>query len=117
MKDDSVIRDPAFAAAAGKCWIARMMGGRVGSALADHPEECAFCEFPPEYLVGRIEEFMHWAGLNPVDEFKPGEPMVRPLRSSVEVFQMLPTAEQQRLVRRAQGQTEERDSPSDVWRR
>ncbi len=62
---DAVIRDPAFAAAAGKCWLARMMGGRVGNVVAAHPTECAWCEFPPEYLIDRISEFLHWAGAEP----------------------------------------------------
>jgi hypothetical protein len=116
-KDDAVIRDPAFAAAAGKCWLARMMGGKVGSVVADHPEECSFCEFDPEYLIDRIEEFLRWAGLDAVDEIKRGEPEVRPLRATVEAFQMMGAEEQRRLVRKAQGQgVSDVERPADLYR-
>ncbi len=119
-KEEAVIRDPAYAAAAGKCWLARMMGGRVGNVVADHPGECSFCEFEPEYLIGRIEEFLHWAGLNPIDEIRIGEPILRPLRNQVESFQMLGDAEQKALVRKAQGhtppKTDDVERPSDIWR-
>lgn len=119
-KDDAVIRDPAFAAAAGKCWLARMMGGKVGSVVADHPDECSFCEFDPEYLIDRIEEFLHWAGMTRDDAVRYGEPIVKPLRHQVEAFMMTSDDEQRRLVQKAQGQgvpqREEPESLSDIYR-
>jgi hypothetical protein len=121
-KDDVIIRDPAFAAAAGKCWLSRMMGGRVGSAVADHPLECSFCKFDLDYLCDRIEEFLHWAGMERIDEHRPGEPTVYPVRTEIESFMMQTKTEQERLVRKAQGQIavlqedDDVERPSDVWR-
>lgn len=104
--DDSVIRDPAHAIAAGKCWIARRWGGLLAeSAIADHPTDCAWCEFEPDYIIEKIEEFQEWAGLTRSDTVDTGDPLVRPLRASVEGFAMLPVEEQRRLVRDAQGFT------------
>ncbi len=54
-----------------------------------------------------------------MDEVKRDEPMLRPLRATVESFQMLGAAEQRALVQRAQGQVvliDDVERPSDLYR-
>ena len=107
-EDDAVIRDPAHAVAASKCWISRRWGGPLAqSAVAEHTEECAWCEFDPDYIIAKIEEFLEWAGLTRMDRLDSGDPLVRPLRAPVEGFMILSADEQRRLVRDAQGFTTE----------
>lgn len=101
----SVIRDPAIAAAAGKCWLARWQGGKAMSRITGiqsnsfHPDECGFCDYPTDRLVEAVAEFNEWAGLNPINFMD--EPMVA--RGAVEMFMTNTTAEQRRLVMKAQG--------------
>ncbi len=103
-EDDAVIRDIASAIAAGKCWIARQWGGPLAdSAVADHQGECVWCEFDGDYIIGRLEEFNDWSGLTRVEYVDPGDPLLRPLRGSVESFMALDRVEQRALVRDAQG--------------
>jgi hypothetical protein len=52
--------DPAAAVAASICWLARWRG--VGAKFAKaatvrHPSRCAWCDYPPGYLVTMVEEF------------------------------------------------------------
>jgi hypothetical protein len=119
--DEAVIRDPADAAAAAKCWLHRRMG-RLGAIAPHHPEPCAWCEFDPDYLVGKIAEFNTWAGFDNIDRFDVGDPFVRPIRSDVENFMQLPVDEQAHLVRVAQGYEtpvvilDEPERPADLYR-
>jgi hypothetical protein len=100
--DEAVIRDPAHAAAAAKCWLFRKMG-KIGPISPNHPEPCAWCEFDLDYILEKIAEFNEWAGFEDIDRFDVGDPLVRPIRPSVENFMQLPRPEQGRLVRVAQG--------------
>lgn len=100
----SVIRDPAIAVAAAKCWLARwhkgggakMVGVPVNSF---HPADCGFCEYPTDRLIAAVSEFREWAGLEP-PEFM-DQPIA--VRDTVETFLGLPSHEQKRLVMKAQG--------------
>jgi hypothetical protein len=118
---DTFIRDPAFAAAAAKCFLTRRFGRSVAGIIADHPGECVFCEYDLDYLAGRLDEFNEWAGLKGETNHDPNDPLVRPLRADVEGFMMLPRDEQLNLVRAAQGygdepDIDEPDRPSDSYR-
>ena len=100
----SVIRDPAIASAAAKCWLARWHKGSgartIGIPITSfHPQDCGFCEYPQDKLVESVDEFIKWAGMKPPESI--GEPSV--LRESVEMFLTLPTHEPHRLVQKAQG--------------
>jgi hypothetical protein len=100
----SVIRDPAIASAAAKCWLARWHKGTgarlVGIPITSfHPQDCGFCEYPADRLVESIGEFIEWAGLKPPTSI--GEPTA--MRGEVEMFLTLPSHEQKRLVEKAQG--------------
>ncbi len=106
--DDAVIRDVAHAIAASKCWIARQWGGPLAaSAVADHEGECAWCEFDGPYIIEKLEEFNEWSGLTMVERVDADDPMMRPLRGTVETFAALDREEQRMLVREAQGYTTE----------
>jgi hypothetical protein len=100
----SVIRDPAIASAAAKCWLARWHKG-AGAKMAGisissfHPQDCGFCEYPTDKLIESVDEFVEWAGLKPPTSV--GEPVA--MRESVEMFLTLPRHEQSRLVQKAQG--------------
>jgi hypothetical protein len=111
----SVIRDPAIAVAAAKCWMARWNGGRsakmVGLTVNSfHPAECGFCDFPAERLIEAVDEFNTWAGLKPPRFI--GESSA--VRDTVETFLSLPVHEQKRLVGKAQGYEVEGDNEEDV---
>ena len=100
----SVIRDPAIASAAAKCWLARWHKGQgmrvMGIPITSfHPQDCGFCEYPVDKLIESVDEFVKWAGLKPPETI--GEPVA--MRESVEMFLMLPASEQNRLVQKAQG--------------
>jgi hypothetical protein len=102
------IKDPAFAIAAGKCWLARWRGGAAASAMnldasSFHPSECTFCGYSPEELIDMLEAFLKWAGLNPPSWRDPLEVETTPLRAEVEGFLTLPPEEQERTVQFAQG--------------
>jgi hypothetical protein len=100
----SVIRDPAIAVAAAKCWLARwhkgagakMVGVPVNSF---HPVDCGFCDYPTDRLIVAVTEFGEWAGLQP--QVFMDQPVA--VRDTVETFLGLPSHEQKRLVRKAQG--------------
>lgn len=100
----STIRDPAFAVAAAKCWLARWNQGAGAKAAGlkvsgFHPEECVFCDFPTDKLGELVAEFSDWAGMTPTT----AHGVELPVRPAMEQFYMLPREEQGRLVRKAQG--------------
>jgi len=100
----SVIRDPAIASAAAKCWLARWYKGKGMKAIgipitSFHPQDCGFCEYPVDKLIESVDEFVKWAGLKPQTAID--EPVA--MRESVEMFLTLPSHEQSRLVQKAQG--------------
>lgn len=90
-----VIRDPAVASAAAKCWLARFQGVIYIDPGSYHPERCSLCEYDMDYLMAMLREFLAWSGL------KPGKDPV-PLRAEVEGFLTLPATEQARAVRAVQ---------------
>lgn len=93
-----VIRDPAVAIAAGKCWIARWGSRKILGGLpvdSFHPEDCAFCDLDPTYLIEAIDEFMNWSGLRDGDDAE--------LERPVEAFLQLNAEAQASVVREAQG--------------
>lgn len=106
----AVLRDPATAAAAGKCVMtrwnkgggARMVGLPTNSF---HPQECGFCEYPVDQLMEALAEFNAWAGL--IEPSTLDHPL--PLREEIEMFLSLAPADQQALVARRQGYLEEED--------
>lgn len=100
------IRDPAVAAAVGKCWLwrwSRRVPAYSRMVLTDkierlHDDEpCGFCEYPADGLIRALEEFVEWSGLS-TEAVDSG----RPFRPEVEAFIRLPNEEQHRLVRDAQ---------------
>jgi len=100
----SVIRDPAIASAAAKCWLARWHKGSgartIGIPITSfHPQDCGFCEYPTDKLIESVDEFVKWSGLKPPTSIS--EPVA--MRESVEMFLTLPAHEQKRLVEKAQG--------------
>jgi hypothetical protein len=102
----AVIRDPAVAIAAAKCWMARWQGKRSFSSIAAmpdlnkaHPDECGFCEYPPDYLMQALEEFVEWAGFKSSDT----NLELAQVRTEIEAFTTLPPEMQAEAVRRAQG--------------
>jgi hypothetical protein len=107
----SVIRDPAIAAAAGKCWLARWNGGKGASRMLGipvnsfHPQDCGFCEYPTDRLLESVDEFVKWAGLKPPEAMDE----IGVIRESVEMFMAQPAHEQSRLVMKAQGYFEADD--------
>jgi hypothetical protein len=97
----SVIRDPAVAIAASKCWLASMMnkaGALPGVPPLDsfHPAECTFCDFDRDGIIQALEEFAAWAGISKDEE--------TPMRAEIERFLTLPGYQQSAFVRRAQGE-------------
>ena len=59
----SVIRDPAIASAAAKCWLARWHKGSgartIGIPITSfHPQDCGFCEYPTDKLIESVDEFV-----------------------------------------------------------
>jgi hypothetical protein len=102
-RGQQVIRDPAIAVAAGKCWLSRwntqkLMGVNLGTF---HPAPCLFCEYTPEFLIEAIDEFLDWSNLREDDPTK--EPV--PLRGEVSMFLDMSAEEQAREVLEAQGYT------------
>lgn len=89
-----VIRDPAVASAAAKCWLARFQGIIIIEG-AFHPETCSLCEYDMDDLLAAIKEFLKWSGISP------GKDPV-PMRAEVEGFLTLPREEQARAVRAVQ---------------
>jgi len=103
-----LIRDPAYAVAVAKCWLARTENPYALSA--HHPEECGFCEVPLETLIGSLIEFGSWSGMSyRPDRFDPANPVTLPWRTEIESFARLPAEEQTKLVQRAQGYLPEED--------
>jgi len=101
-----VIRDPAFAVAVAKCWLARTQSPYGLSAF--HEEDCGFCEMPLNTLIHSLEEFGVWSGISwRSDRFDPSNPTVMPWRDEVERFARLPPADQLALVKKAQGHGED----------
>lgn len=94
IKGTEVIRDPAVASAAAKCWLARFQGMVIIDG-SYHPEPCSLCEYDMDYLIGAVREFLAWSG------HQPGKDPV-PLRQEVEGFLTLPREEQARAVRAIQ---------------
>ena len=90
-----VIRDPAVASAAAKCWLARFQGDESLIGGSYHPGPCSLCGYDLDYLMAAIKEFLAWSGL------QPGKDPV-PLRAEVEGFLTLPREEQARAVRAVQ---------------
>jgi hypothetical protein len=89
-----VIRDPAVAVAAGKCWLSRWGDLKIGVEITSdsfHPKECVFCAYDMRFLVESIDEFMDWSGLRPTKD-------PTPLRAEVEGFLTLSPEEQARAV-------------------
>lgn len=93
-KGDWIIRDPAVAAAAAKCWLARFQGVIIIDG-SYHPETCSMCEYDVDSLLAAIREFNAWSGI------MPGKDPV-PMRAEVEGFLTLPREEQARAVRAVQ---------------
>lgn len=90
----SVIRDPAVAIAAAKCWLA----GRGGGLLpvdSFHPTECTFCDFDRDGIIEAVTEFAAWAGISTDEE--------TPLRAEIEAFLTISLEAQTRQVDRARG--------------
>jgi len=71
-----MITDPAGAAAAGKCYLARNRAADRLALDAFHPRECAWCDYPLEQLATWLAEFNRWAGWVR-DEGRYTEPEVR----------------------------------------
>lgn len=97
--DIPAITDPAAAAAAAKCWLARSPHTE-GTPLermigAHHPRVCEWCHFPLQTLIDYLVEFNAWAGF--VADHH-GERYTEP---EVRRFQSLDRAEQRRRVHRA----------------
>ena len=95
-----VIRNPAEAVAAAKCWLATWSKAGGGANLPPvdsyHPDKCVYCEQPRDFLIRVLEEFRDWSFISSyVDD-------ETPLRLEVEQFLALPTHEQDRLVKKAQ---------------
>lgn len=105
----SILRDPAAAIAAAKCWLARWNDG-AGARFAGlqvatfHPRACDYCSAPPEALIDLIENFLVWSGIQPPERFT--DEGLTPLRADVEGFLTLPQEEQEKLVQEAQGYIE-----------
>lgn len=91
----SVIRDPATAIAAAKCWLARRGGGGVLRTDSFHPAECSMCEMDADGLIEAVTEFVEWAGISSDEE--------RPLRAEIEAFLTISEEAQRRQVGRMQG--------------
>lgn len=59
------ITDPAAAAAAGKCYLARVgreMLPEDRQVNEAHPRPCEWCAYPPQVLIDNLIEFNSWAG-------------------------------------------------------
>lgn len=95
MGDRSVIRDPAVAVAAAKCWLASRGGGGLLPVDSFHPKECTFCEFDRDGIIEAVTEFVAWAGIATDEE--------RPLRGAVEAFMTINPEAQSRQVDRVRG--------------
>lgn len=96
----SLIRDPAYAVAAAKCWLSRTRQ-KFG---AHHPEECSMCDIPAGDLIASLTEFATWSGLNYRENtYDPYDPVTTELREEVERWVRLPQREQRARVMKAQG--------------
>jgi len=103
-----VIRDPANAAAAAKCWLGRTKGPLGLGAF--HPEECDFCHEEPAILIRALHEFADWSGLNWRSErYDPAAPNWTQLRPEIAEFTRLPREQQAKLVGQSQGYIPEDD--------
>lgn len=108
-----LLRNPADAIAAAKCWLATWAGRApgVGDVESFHPTECSFCELPRDLLVQALEEFKNWAHIS--DDIDEGTP----LRLEMETWLALPDAEQRRQVERSAGRMELPPPPAQAKER
>lgn len=92
-----------------KCWLATWTrrAGNVGLPSVDsfHATKCSYCDEPRDFLIQMLEEFRDWSFISTdlTDD--------QPLRLEIEQFLAMPTAEQLRLVEKAQGKI---SAPSEV---
>lgn len=116
------VRDPSQAIAMAKCWLATWVrrAGPISQLQglpeegSFHPEKCAYCDMPRDFLVQMLEEFRDWSGISQkIGDFEVYEDA--PLRLAMESFMTLPADEQTRLVRKAQVpvKEEEEEPPHD----
>lgn len=106
-----VLRDPATAIAAAKCFLSRTQN-RL-SLGAFHSEECDFCETSLDVLIRALEEFGTWSGISYREtRYDPLNPALRAWRPEIESFAQLPREEQLKMVEVAQGYRDD-DASSD----
>jgi len=60
-----MITDPAAAAAAGKCYIARNRAADKLAIDSFHPGPCEWCPYPIAKIAGWLADFNRWAGWTP----------------------------------------------------